>query len=407
MRKHIFWLCLTPLFLSACASYQTKLDESLSLMRNGRAADAVEKIKPPASEEGNDQVAFMFELGTALQMAQDYKTSNDIFLKVEDLTDIKDYHSLSRIGGSVLLSEGLMQYKGEDYEKVLINAMLGINFLMLNDKENAQVEMRKLNDKLYKYKFEAKRDYEQNPFAFYLSAMIWEDEKKWDDAYIDYKRAYEVNPGIAYLRKDLLRLSRLAHRRDEFEKWRATFPDEKVDDLKGAGEIVLILQQGWGPRKFAHPDFPRVPKLYPVVSQTHSARIMVNGAEAARSEVISSVQDVAIKTLDDAYAGLIAKRVAGIAAKAVVSDQLRQKNELLGQLAWIGLNLADRADLRQWVSLPQTFQVARTRVPMGQYSVQFEGLNWEGQPSGEVSPTFEAKVLRPGQKVFLGWRTVK
>ncbi len=58
----------------------------------------------------------------------------------------------------MLLSAGMVQYKGENFEKVLINAMLAINFLMEGKQDGARVETRKLNDKLYKFKFEGKKN---------------------------------------------------------------------------------------------------------------------------------------------------------------------------------------------------------------------------------------------------------
>ncbi|MBX7232719.1 MAG: hypothetical protein K1X29_11615 [Bdellovibrionales bacterium] len=407
--------CLTTLllflnlFLSACASYQTELQTSLSLLRQNEAPKAAEQLKVKAEKESDDQVVYLFEYGTALELAKDYKLSNQVFLKAEELTDIKDYHSLSRIGGSLLLNEGMVQYKGEDYEKVFLNALLAINYLMLNNLEDAQVETRKLNDKLYKYRFEAKRDYQQNPFAFYLSAMIWESSGKWDDAYIDYKKAYELNPNVSFLKSDLIRSSRLAHRPEEWEKWKKTFANSNLPpkpDPKNQGELILIYQQGWAPRKYPHPSWPRIPKLYHTPSQTQFSRLIINNKPSVSSEVVSSLEEVAIKTLDDAYAGLIAKRAAGIAAKAVVSEQIRNKNKLLGDLAWIGMNLADRADLRQWVTLPQTFQLAKVWLPPGEYNVYAEGLNSSSLPTGERSEVFKIHI-KSGKKEFIHWRSLQ
>src|SRR6185437_17144536 len=99
------------------------------------------------------------------------------------------------------------------------------------------------------------------------------------------------------------------------------------------------------------------------------------------TQVVYNVNDVAIKTLDDEYAGLVAKRLAGVATKAVIADQIAQKNKLLGELTWIGLNVADRADLRQWSTLPETFQVARALLPGGHYKVSVQGLGSAGLSS--------------------------
>lgn len=402
----VSWV-LVGLASSGCATYQNELHQSISDIKNGRPDLAAESIKQKAFTDGDDQVVYLFEYGTAQQLAKNYEESNRAFLKAEELTDVKDYFSISRQAGSLLLNQGMVQYKGEDYEKVLINAMLAINFLALNNREDALVETRKVNDKLYKYKFEAKKDYQQNPFAFYLSAMIWEANRHWDDAYIDYKHAYELEPNIPYLKSDLMRLAKLSRRPDELEKWQKAFTDLPKSPVidKSKGEIVLVLQQGWAPRKFPRPESPRMPKLFPVASLTDRAKLTVVNLGEEVTQTIASVQDVAIKTLEDDYASLTAKRIGGVAVKAVVADQLRQKNELLGQLAWIGMNLADRADLRQWVTLPQTYQVARISVPAGAYTVYAEGLKFDGTLSGERSENFEIKV-KSGEKIFIPWRTL-
>lgn len=401
----VFLVILLSSVLSACASYQSQMTGALTSFRDGRPGDAAKQLKEKAEKENDDQVVFLFEYATALQAAGDYKESTKYFLKAEDVVDVKDYHSISRVAGSVLLNEGLVQYKGEDYEKVFINAMLAINFLAVGDLDAAQVETRKLNTKLYKYKYEAKRDYNQDPFAFYLSAMIWEANRQWDDAYIDYKKVYELNPNIPYLKEDLLRASRMAQRPEEFDKWRRQFGTSKFEDHKGKGEIVLLFEQGWAPRKYPHPQFPKIPKLVPVTSLSDRGRISIINGPKEDTQVITSVQNVAVKTLDDQYAGLIGKRVAGIVVKEVVADQIRQKNEALGQLAWIGLHIADQADLRSWLSLPETFQVARVVLRPGKYTLRAEGVS-NGSATGEKSPEITVEV-KAGKKVFIPWRAVR
>lgn len=391
--------------LVACASYQHQTDDFRSKLYQGRPSEAAEKVKEKAFKPGDDQVVYLFEYGTAQQMAGNYAESNKAFLKAEDLTEVKDYHSVSRIAGSLLLNEGMVQYKGDDFEKVLINGMLAINYLMLGQLDEAQVETRKLNDKLYKYRFEGKRNYQQNPFAFYLSAMIWEAERNWDSAYIDYKKAYDLNPDIDYLKEDLIRAGMAARRDEDVAMWKKKFPGVKPADLKNNGEVVLIYQQGWGPKKQPNPAFQRVPKLYPQSSYTMHAKLEVEGGQSELSQTTANISDIAIKQLDEQYAGLIAMRVAGVATKAVVADQIRQKNELLGQLAWLASNAMDQADLRQWSSLPATFQVAKLRLKPGRYKIRAVGINMGGEPTNETTGWLDIKV-EARKKQFIYFRTL-
>lgn len=402
-----FWLGLAfALTLAGCASYQTKTSDFRDSIKRGDPAKAAERIKEKAFTDGDDQVVYLLEYGTAQQLAGNYEESNKAFLKAEDLTDIKDYHSISRLAGSLLTSAEMVQYKGDDFEKVMINAMLAINFLQQKKFDDALVECRKLNDKLYKFRYEGKKNYDQNPFAFYLSAMIWEHDRNWDNAYIDFKKTYELNPNIPYLKEDLIRAALNARRPEEAEKWRKEFGNLKPADLKELGEIVLIYQQGWGPNKQPNPSFPRIPKLYPVYNSTAGGRLEVDKLGGESTQMISDITDVAIKTLDDQYSSIIAGRVAGMVAKEVVADQIRQRNELLGAVAGLAMHLSDRADLRQWTSLPSSFQVAKVRLKPGTYRVRAVGLNSSGGYSGEEGEWMQVKVEKR-KKTFLNWRSTR
>lgn len=393
--------------LTGCSTFGKKAQETNSLFASRSFDEAAEKLKPLAEEEGNDQLVYLFEYGMALHYAGKFEESNRVFLKADKLCEIQDYTSISREAGSLLLSENMVQYKGDDYEKILINAYLAMNYLFLNKMEDAAVEARRLNNKLTKYKIEAKRDWEQNPFARYVSAMAYEEIRNWDSAYIDYKNTYQLIGPTPQLKQDLLRAAKRAHRNEDFAMWKQKFSGVQLDNRAfdpKYGEIILIYEQGDGPRKQPNPDFVRVPKLYPQKTWGQSAVLEVEGVERKSTDLIYNVEAAAIKTLDDAYASIIAKRVAGIAAKAVVADQVRQKNGLLGDLLWIGLNIADQADLRQWSTLPQTLQIARVLVPAGTYTVQVKTVDSRQNPTGENMVPRKVKVIGR-HKTFVNWRS--
>lgn len=396
-------------FATACATYQGEVYEARNALAANDPSKAAALLRPLAEKENRDQLVYILDYATALQQAKRFKESAKAYQDAEKIADIQDYHSLTNVASAALLSEELIQYKGDDYEKVLINAMNAINYLEMDMLDEALVEVRRLNNKLYRYKYEAKRDYEQNPFAFYLGAMIWEADRKWDDAYIAYKNAYELIPGYAPLREDLIRAAQRAQRSEDVAKWKKQFPDVKPKpewNDKSMGEIVLIYAQGWGPRKQPRPEEPRFPKLYPVGSTTKQARLIVDGTERARTDEIFDVTRIAIKTLEDDYGRLVASRIGGVAAKAVVADQIRQKDELLGAIAWVAMNVADRADVRQWSTLPDTFQIARVPVKAGKYKVSALGLDGSGAESGERMDEREVEV-KPGRQAFVSWRSVR
>ncbi|MNL08985.1 hypothetical protein D3C87_1297320 [compost metagenome] len=122
------------------------------------------------------------------------------------------------------------------------------------------------------------------------------------------------------------------------------------------------------------------------------------------SKEIYNVDRAAIATLKEDYGILVAKRVAGVATKAVLADQLRQKDEGLGQLAWIALNALDRADLRQWSTLPKTIQIIRVSLKAGTYKIKLQGADALGSGAGK---SLEREIeIKAGSKKFVVWRTL-
>lgn len=406
------------LFLASCSHFNKTSTKANGYLRAGEYDKALEVLKPLAEKDSDDQLVYLLDYGTALHLAGKYDESIKTFLLADDIAAIKDYHSISKVAASILLNEGMVQYKGDDFEKVFIHVYLALNFLMKDNLDGALVETRRTNEILQKFRDEAKKKYDQNDFAFYLSGIIWEADRKWDDAYISYKDAFSQEPKNKVYQEDVYRLSRMASRVDElnflFKKNGINTADvaKRVGDKsigKGDSELVFIFQQGPGPIKKPHPNFPRIPKLYSQMSESSAAKITIKGLSSSMStdstsKEIYNVSDVAVKTLDDQYAGLIAKRAAGIAAKYAAANEVSKKNELLGAITWIGLNLADQADLRQWSTLPGAFQVARIKLPPGEYEVSAQSVDHSGRLLAEKMETKKIRI-KAQQKTFITWRS--
>lgn len=416
IQKLILWVGIFFLF-SSCASYQSKISQPRELLKQGKFEEALPKLKELAEKPGDDQLVFMMEYGTALQMAGQYKESNTVFLRADKLSEEVDYHSVSNIALATVGSETMIQYKGDSYEKLFINVSLALNYIMLGQFDDAMVEARRITEKVNKFRLDGRKDYEQNPFANYLAAMLWEADQKYDDAYISYEASYKLDGSNPSLPEDLVRSAKKARRQDTYKKWKDEFPNVKENPDwydKNKGQIVVLIEQGWGPRKRPAPGSPRFPKLYPVASNTQSVKVEVlpEGAEKpapldqANSRMVYNVEKVAIQTLDADMGWLAARRVGALAGKAVVADQIRQKNELLGFIAWVGMNVSDQADLRQWSTLPQTIQIARFWVKPGTYRLNLEGLTGSATPTGEKRDGVVIQV-KPGRSSFTFWRPVQ
>lgn len=400
------------ILLSGCATYQSKIYSTRNLVESGQISEATQKLKTLADQESDDQLVYVLDYATLLQYSGDLKESNQYFLKGLKLIEQFDYQSISKVTGSLLFSEEMVQYKGDTFEKIFVNAYLALNFLELNDLDSALVETRRINQKYQVYRQEEKKNFEMNSFASYLAAMIWEADGKYDDAYLAFKEAFAIDSSIGRIKEDLIRTAKKAQRPEEYKKWKAQFPNVKEDPNwydRSMADVVVIFQNGWGARKDFNPSSPRFPILRPVYSEARNARVSINSPDTgitqyfSQTEFAYSVDEASTRTLLEDQSSLVARRIGGVVAKEIAAEQIRQKNELLGAIAKVAMYASDRADLRQWSYLPKEFQMVRIRIKPGKYKLHLTTQNSYSQSSGNkvLDKDFEIKA---GKTRFFNWR---
>ncbi len=408
------FLLIFSVFLAGCATYQNKVAPARDLLANRQCEPALKTLEELSLKADGDQLIHLLDYAAALQVCADYKKSNQVFLKAEKLADDIDYISVSRVAGSALLSEEMSQYKGDTFEKLFLNVSLALNFIQLGQLDSALVEVRKINQKFIKYKAEDKKNFELSPISKYLSALIWEADRKYDDACIDYKDAFFLDTTYRRIGIDMLRSCLKANRQQEFkilaEKMNATKEElEAAKDFEKT-ELIIVFMQGWGPRKQPRPDAPRYPQLVSVNSNTHFLKADIvdkneKVLESYQSDPVYSVEKAAIATLNADYNSLVARRVGGAVAKHIVADQIRQKDQVLGQLALLAMMVADRADLRQWSIYPKGVHILRIPIKPGTHTLRLTGMNIFLNDS-EKLPDLTLNI-RSGEKKFELIRSLK
>ena len=355
-----------------CGSYSNTTRKARDEYYSGHFSDAAKSLEKGSQEESVDQLLYILDRGTALHNAGDYEQAIKEFRRADKLAEIVDYTSLSKEAATLVTNDKIIQYKGEDFEKVLINQYLAIDYLMMGMFEDALVESRRVNRKLYLMITEGKRKYKLNPMAKYLSAIIYEASGQYNDAYIDYKSVYELAPDFPYLKQDLYRTAWKSGLDDAMEKLTREYSltsAEKEEIRKNAArnEVIVLVENGKSPEKQPHPNWQALPKYYPRSNAVDYVEVAVEGKPLGRSFQLFDIEQTAIHDLDDKFAGLLAKRIAGVAAKEVIAYQVEDKvNPLLGAVLRIGMHVADQADTRSWLTLPKSFQIFRAPLDSDQ-----------------------------------------
>lgn len=393
-----------------CASARMSDHESDRLFKEGRYDDAAERLKKGLAKQGDDshdELLYLFDIGLSLHSSGKFEESNQVFLKADKISEVKEYVSLAKEAETLLASENTKDYKGEDFEKVLISTYLAMNYSLMGDWENALVEARRVNQKLYMMVNQGQRKYKQNAFARYLSAVLYEADQDYNDAYVDYKNTLDLMPNFPGLGGDLWRCAMLLNMPDEMERWDTQFKLTDADHQKAKltapkskkGEIIVLYENGISPEKRPNPHFNSIPKFYARHNPVHTAIVEVNGENKGNTVVLDNIEATAIANLDEKYSGIIAKKVAGVVAKEAVAYGVAKAtgSRFFGALTEGLLYAADKADVRSWNLLPRDLQVLRIPVEAGTYKVKV--LPQGAQPLGE-------KLIQvgAGKKVFVNFR---
>jgi hypothetical protein len=384
--------------------------ESDNLFRSGHYVEAADRLKKGLEnqgENGRDLLLFLMDVGLSLHSAGQYEESNKVFLRADKIAEIKDYTSIATEAGTLITSDNIKDYKGEDFEKVLINTYLAMNYSLLGNSEDALVEARRVNQKLYMMVSEGKRKYKQNAFARYLSAILYEQENNYNDAYIDYKNARDLMPNYPGIGKDLWRCAWQLNMPDEMQRWDNAYHLTEADHAQARlaapssrkGEIVVLYENGISPMKRPNPSFTEVPKFYPRRNPISFATIEINGQNRGMTSVLEDIESTAIENLKEKYDGIVAKKLAGIVVKESIAYGVERatNSPLLGMAARLAMYASDQADVRSWNLLPKDLQVFRLVVEPGTYTVR-------ALPGGVFGLPQKVVQVEAGKKVFINFR---
>ncbi len=339
---------------------------------------------------------YYLELGTVQHYAKDFKHSNRNFEDAENLIEELYTRSISKQTAALFTSENVKPYRPEDYENVLINYYKAFNYFYLNDLEDATVEARRVDEKLERLndKYKKKNVYRDDAFMEFISGIFHEMSGEYNDALISYKKSYETfkrdyakyyGVGVPkFILKSIKRMS-LASGIELY--------DESIDSIKvnpDNGILVVILEYGLIPQKReaftdiwiktrrGHTKFIRVsfPYLPDTIITLPSIKAKLGNVALSFREV-EPIYKIAKRNLEDKKGRIIAKAMLRAAVKygaeAKIESELEKKSENLSDVVGFFINVfnvfTERADTREWATLPATILVGYQEVPTGKYPV--------------------------------------
>ena len=424
LRKLICGLFL--LSLVGCASYSSKfapIAADLAADNIDQALAVLDKENPPE----RDRLLWLMNRGMLLRLKGDYVASNQEFQSAKQLVEKLDALSLREQTLAVTINDTTRSYAGDPYEQVLLNVYSALNYLDLGQPDDARVEVLQVNLLL-----EGLADKEigalseTDPFARYLSGIIYEQSGEYSDAMIAYRSAYQAYQEHAThyslslpdsLKVDLLRSSERLGLTEENRRYQELFGIshwQTAQELRRQGELIFLFHNGLAPIKIEESA------MFPIIGQGQvvrialpkylrrqpgfsTARIRING-HVTETALVENIEELAVAELDRNMPVIIARTVARAALKYQASHEVGKQNGLAGLAMNLTGLLTERADTRSWQSLPADIQLARVPLEPGEYNLDVELLDMGGRVVDRIN--YPAVTLRAGKKTFLSCRRV-
>ena len=391
MKIHV-WLavvCCASFIFSSCASAPTIQPQINGLVIAGRFKPALKILEENKEQYGiNNRLLYLLDYGLLLHLAGRYEESIPIFEEAKQIYDQLYTASLSKEAAAWLINDYFAPYRGEDFERLMINVFQALNYAALDNIEEALVEARDVDVKLgvinAQYKPDQKNVYKEDAFVRLLMGILYEASgtlEDLDNARISYQKALETYRNDFEPNYDLPAPSILQENIDE------------LDQQKSQGQIYLIHYAGISPIKhqvslpLPTPDGHLVALAFPFYDKRQyqesiSDFKIVTSGDAQESQVTTELAEdigaIATKNLDNRKARVIAKSVlrAGLKYWAEKNIENRiDKNHGEGSSDWfryIGslYNIAsEQADLRSWQTLPDQIRLAKLSLDPGEYTV--------------------------------------
>ncbi len=368
-------------------------------LRAGHPDQAVKLIQEAKDEYGrNNRLLYLMDNGMVLHLAGRYQESNAILEEAHLLIEEQYTTRVRDQASALLLNETQLPYAGEPFEHVLINVIKALNYALLSHWSDALVEARRIDHRLNVLSDHAEGNaYKEDPFARYLTGVLYEIAGDLNNAYVAFRKAEAVYDEVRAwskvplpdaLKTDLIRVTSALHLTEDLERYQTKYPEVASEAALShdadMAQLIVVSYHGRSPQKEdlfidvpisldalylvalakstglqstrstrggeallygIHGRIARValPRLVPRRAKTAYSTIQLTDGTTtfnAHSQRMYDISAVAEKNLDDGYNRLVLRAVARTAMKMAAAEGIG-----------IGVRSAGHKSSNDWIGL--------------------------------------------------------
>ena len=421
---HIATLLTVGLLLTSCATYYQKHYDFNTEFEKGDLPKALEVLQQKESlANGKSKFLYFVNNGLLLSVLGKYEASNDFFEKAylfgEDY-QVNYFHEAT----GYFTNPNLTVYRGEDHEHLMLLYFKAINFLKMQRPEEALVECRRLNIRLNQLsdKYQSDSKYKRDAFIHTLMGIIYQSTGDFNNAFIAYRNAVEIYEAdyrtlfsLAIpdqLKKDLLNTAWFTGFKEEFRQYQEKFDMGDFIPERPEAELVFFWHNGLSPvksewninfvidhrsdnvvvftneslgisfpfqvnEKREQSDLQRL-ELFRVAFPKYVERpeyyqkaYLRKGNVTVPLALSEDISRIAFHSLESRMMLEFSKGLLRAALKKATELSIKKEDEGLAAIIGVVNALTEKADTRNWQTLPHSIYYARIPLEEGQNDLEF------------------------------------
>ncbi|MEP2771959.1 MAG: hypothetical protein ABJH05_07405 [Fulvivirga sp.] len=423
--KYLYIIYLL-LFTSCTTYYEVNREFNAAFERGNLEEAAAIMAKNKKAAKGKARFLYLANRGVVLSMLGNYEESNQYLEEAYIFTEDYQVNYLNE-AAALLTNPNAVAYKGEDHERLLLLYYKAINYLQMGKYDEALVECKRLNIRLQQLsdKYKSDKKYDEDAFIHVLMGIIYEAQRDYNNAFIAYRNALDIyrNDYQAMfqvsvpdqLKVDILRTAYLTGFIEEYDQYKREFGMENYAYKANEGTLVFFWNNGLGPYKsewsinfavvegqggvfnFTNEEYGfTFPFSVPVSEEENrsslsdlevfrvafpkyverdkfykSASLSIGG-DNYNLDLAEDVNALAFITLRQRMLLEFGRSLLRVALKKAAEKQIEKESEGIAVAVSFLNALTEKADTRNWQTLPHSIHYTRVPLKEGQNEVKLQ-----------------------------------
>jgi hypothetical protein len=382
------------LTVAGCSSHVDRLRQVRVSFYSGELAEAARLLDEQREAAAHDADVLALDQAMVELVRGRPQEAERLLREVRDRFDYLEQLDLAEQLLAAVRDDRQVAYAGEDYEKLLIRAVLALASLFGDGTDAFAYAMQTSSKQrqiiqagLEHVEGNPKRGYKMVTLGPYLLGLLYETTgMDYDAAERQYLRVREWAPEFQSVQADLQRVRTGTHSRPGHGVLyvfalldRGPYKEQAVEMPTSTALLIADrLLSAIGPYTLPPTVAPvLVPRVVTPPSRTRAVQVLVDGTSEARTETIADIGRMAVEQYEAIYDYVVARAVVRrvlkkgmiVGAKAVLETEESPWLDAALTLAGVVWEASEQADTRCWGLLPAKVQVARLELPAGRHRV--------------------------------------